>query len=74
MNIRTLLLGAALVGMAMPAFADTDYFIVRGADHHCQVVDQRPVSKDMTIVGPSGMTYHTRTEAMTAMKTVKVCE
>ena len=74
MNIRTILLGATLVALTVPAFADTDYYIVRGPDRHCQVVDQRPVEKDMTIVGPNGVTYHTRTEAMTAMKTVKVCE
>jgi hypothetical protein len=74
MKIRTLLLGAALVGVAAPAFADTDYYIVQGRDHHCQVVDRRPVEKDMTMVGPDGVTYHTRTEAMDAMKTVKVCE
>jgi hypothetical protein len=74
MNVKIALAGAMLVATALPALADTSYFIVRGPDRHCQVVDQRPVEKDMTIVGPSGMTYHSRTEAMTAMKTVKVCE
>jgi hypothetical protein len=55
----------------LPALAATDYFIVRGPDHRCQVVDQRPTAKDMTIVGS---TYRTRTEAMNMMRTVKVCE
>jgi hypothetical protein len=72
--IRTLLAGAALIGFALPALADTGYFIVQGPDKHCTIVDQRPVTKEMTIVGPDGVTYQTRTEAEGAMKTVKVCE
>ncbi|HTQ33303.1 MAG TPA: hypothetical protein VMI30_03945 [Stellaceae bacterium] len=74
MKVQIALAGAMLVATALPALAETDYFIVQGPDHHCQVVDQRPVEKDMTIVGPNGVTYHSRTEATTAMKTVKVCE
>jgi hypothetical protein len=74
MNIKALLVGAALVGVAMPAFAETDYYIVQGTDHHCSVVDQRPMTKETTVVSPDGVTYKTRTEAMDAMKTVKVCE
>lgn len=74
MKVQIALAGAVMVAGTLPALADTDFYIVQGQDHHCQVVDQRPVSKDLTIVGPSGMTYHTRAEAMTAMKTVKVCE
>jgi len=37
------------------------------------VVDQRPVTKETTVVGPDGVTYKTKTEAMDAMKTVTVC-
>ena len=74
MKMQIALAGAMLVATALPALADTSYFIVRGPDRHCQVVDQRPTTKDMTLVGPNGATYHTRTEAMNAMKTVKVCE
>jgi hypothetical protein len=72
MNIKTLVLGAALIGIAAPAFA-ADYYIVQGPDKHCKIVDQRPVTKEMTVVGPDGM-YRTRVEAETAMKTIKVCE
>ena len=71
MRIKTLVLGAALMGIAAPAFAD--YYVVQGPDKHCQIVDQRPVTKEMTVIGPDGM-YRTRVEAETAMKTVKVCE
>jgi hypothetical protein len=71
--IKTLLASAVLVGLALPAFAETGYFIVQGPDKHCTVVDQRPVTKETTVVGPDGVTYKTKTEAMDAMKTVTVC-
>ena len=74
MKMQIALAGAMLAATALPALADTSYFIVRGPDRHCQVVDRRPVEKDMTIVGANGTTYRTRTEAMDAMRTEKVCE
>jgi len=74
MKIQIALAGAMPVATALPALADTEYVVVRGADHRCQMVNQRPVEKDMTIVGPSGVTCRNRAEAMSAMKTVKVCE
>jgi hypothetical protein len=40
---------------------------------HCQIVDQKAVSREMTVVGGDGVVYHTRDEATTAMKTVKIC-
>ena len=73
MNIKALVLGAALVGVALPAFAETDYLVVQGPDHHCTVVDKRPMTKETTVVSLDGVTYKTRTEAMDAMKTVTVC-
>ena len=73
MQIKTLLAAAMLVGVATPVFAQTDWYVVRGPDHRCQVVDQRPTSKEITIVSPDGVTYKTRTEASDAMKTVTVC-
>jgi hypothetical protein len=39
----------------------------------CTIVDKKPVATEATIVGPDGVVYKTRTEAETAMKTVKVC-
>ena len=73
MKTRILLAGAALVAMSLPALAD-EWYIVQGPDKHCQVVDKRPVTKEMTVVSPTGATYTTRVQAMDAMKTVKVCE
>ena len=74
MKLTLALAGAALVGFVLPAAAQTDYWVVQDMhSKHCQIVDQRPVSKDMTIVGGDGVVYHTRVEAENAMKTVKVC-
>jgi hypothetical protein len=39
----------------------------------CTIVDKKPVASEATMVGPDGAIYKTRTEAETAMKTVKVC-
>ncbi len=72
MKIKTLIISASLIGFALPAFAE-EYYVVQGPDHHCTVVDQKPMTKETTVVGPDGVTYKTRTEAMDAMKTVKVC-
>ena len=74
MQIRTLLTGALLAGIAVPAVAQTSYFIVQDPrTSHCSIVDERPVTKEMTVVGPDGVTYKTRVEAENAMKTVTVC-
>lgn len=66
--------GVLAVGYVLPAAAQSSFFIVRDpATKHCSIVDQRPVSGTLTVVNPNGVTYTTRTEAETAMKTVKVC-
>ena len=75
MKLNLALAGALIVGIALPAAAQTtEYYIVQDSStKHCTIVDQRPVGPPMTIVGPDGVVYHSRGEAETAMKTVKVC-
>jgi len=74
MKLTLALAGAAFIASALPAAADTDYYVVQDVKtKHCQIVDQRPASRDMTVVGGDGVVYHTRVEAENAMKTVKVC-
>jgi hypothetical protein len=52
----------------------TSYYIVQDVKtKKCTIVDKKPVATEATIVGPDGVVYKTRTEAETAMKTVKVC-
>ncbi len=72
MKLRLALAGLFVAGSVLPALAQTTYYIVRDpSTKHCQVVSQRPVTKNVTIVGDDG--YATETAAQTAMKTVKVC-
>ena len=68
---------AALTLPAFGAFAQsttTSYYVVQDVKtKKCTIVDKKPVATEATIVGPEGVVYKTRTEAETAMKTVKVC-
>lgn len=75
MKLRTAMSGLLMAGIALPAFAQaTGYWIVQDSStKHCSIVTQRPVSSTMTVVGPDGVTYKTRSEAQDAMRTVKVC-
>jgi hypothetical protein len=49
-----------LVGATAPAFA-AEFFIVRGADKKCMIVEARPTDKSVVVVG--GKAYVTREEA-----------
>jgi hypothetical protein len=74
MKLTLALAGAALVGFVLPAAAAEEYWVVQDMQtKHCRIVDQKPVARDMTVVGGDGVVYHTRVEAESAMKTVKVC-
>jgi hypothetical protein len=48
-----------LLGLAAPAFAE--YFIVRGPDKQCRVVEKRPTEKTIVVVGDRA--YVTKEEA-----------
>lgn len=74
MKAKLIVAGLLVVGYVLPAAAQTTYYIVRNpATRHCEIVDQRPASHDVTVVNPDGSIYKTRMEAEGAMKTVKVC-
>jgi hypothetical protein len=66
---------AALILPGAAAFAQDSYFIVQDVKtKKCSIVDKKPVNvTEHTIVGSDSTVYKTRTEAETAMKTVKVC-
>ncbi len=73
MRIRLLIAAAGLAAFVTPSLA-AEYFVVQDTStKRCSIVEQRPTSKTMTIVGP-GTAFTTRTEAEAGMKTVKVCE
>jgi hypothetical protein len=64
---------AALIGSAQAQTATEFYVVQDTATKKCTIVDKKPTASTTTVVSPSGTVYKTRTEAETAMKTVKVC-
>jgi hypothetical protein len=70
--MKHLLAAAAAVAFVTPALADF-YIVQDTTTKRCQIVEQRPTSSTMTIVG-DGKVFTTRTEAETSLKTIKVCE
>jgi hypothetical protein len=58
---------ALLVGATAPAFA-AEFYIVRGADKKCTIVETRPTDKAMVVIGDKA--YVTRDEATKQMAVV----
>jgi hypothetical protein len=74
MKLNIALAGAFVVGLALPALAQTSFYVVQDVKtKHCKIVDQKPTTQEWTMVGGDGTIYHTRTEAESALKTTKVC-
>src|SRR3954454_838967 len=67
-------IAAALLIPSVAAFAQDSYYIVQDVKtKKCTIVDKKPVASEATLVGPDGTIYKTRSDAESAMKTVKVC-
>jgi hypothetical protein len=67
-------IAAALVLPSVAALAQDSYYIVQDVKtKKCQIMAQKPTGTEYTVVGPDGTVYKTKTEAESAMKTVKVC-
>ena len=58
---------ALIVGIATPALA-AEYFVVRGPDKKCKIVETRPTDKTIVVVGD--WAYVSREEADKQMKVV----
>jgi hypothetical protein len=58
--MKPLLVLGALVVTAAPAFAD-EYYVVRGPDRECRVVETRPADTTIVQIGP--VAFATREEA-----------
>jgi hypothetical protein len=56
------------IGAALPALAAKEYFVVRGPDEKCKVVETRPTEKTIVVVGDKA--YVTREEAEAQVKVV----
>ena len=63
------LIGVAVLAATTSAFAAGEYYIVRGPDKHCKIVEERPTTTTtITVVGDT--VYKTRSEAQSAIKRV----
>jgi hypothetical protein len=70
---KYILSGALLLAFLVPASAE-DFYIVRDTTtKKCTIVDKKPSTTTTTTVVGDGSVYKTRTEAESAMKSVKVC-
>ena len=58
---------ALLIGATAPAFA-AEFYIVRGSDKKCTIVETRPTDKTVTVIGDKA--YVTRDEATKQMAVV----
>ena len=65
--LRSILIAGLLVSVAAPAFA-AEFFIVRGPDKKCQIVEKRPTDTKMVVVGDKA--YVTRDEAQKQLTVV----
>jgi hypothetical protein len=74
MNVKHLIAAAVVAAFVSPALAQTtEFYVVQDAStKKCTIVDKKPTTTTTTVVG-NGTVYKTRTEAESAMKTVKVC-
>ena len=67
-------ISASLMLPSVAAFAQDSYYVIQDVKtKKCEIMDKQPTASEYTVVGPAGTVYHTRTEAESAMKTVKVC-
>jgi hypothetical protein len=79
MRINVVLAGAFLIGLALPAVAQTtttttSYYVVQDVKtKRCTIMDKKPATTEYTTVDNDGVVYKTRVEAENAMKSVKVC-
>ena len=71
---RVVLAGALAAAITGTAYAQaTEYYVVQDTTtKKCTIVDKKPTTTTVTQVGP--VTFKTRAEAESGMKTIKVCE
>ena len=72
--MKKLLLAACAAGFtfATAQAQTTEFYVVQDSStKKCTIVDKKPTTTTTVVVGDG--VYKTRTEAETAMKTVKVC-
>jgi hypothetical protein len=72
-TMKKLLAVAMLAAFVTPALAADEFYVVQDVKtKKCTVVDKKPTTETVTQVGP--VTFKTRQEAESGMKTIKVCD
>jgi hypothetical protein len=73
MKMKSLFAAMLVVAFAAPAFAADEFYVVQDVKtKKCTIVEQKPTTTTVTQVGP--VTFKSRQEAESGMKTIKVCE
>jgi len=72
MRTRLIIGSILLASFVAPTLAAEYYVVQDSSTKRCTIVEQKPTTTTIVVVG-NGM-YKRRTEAETAMRTVKVCE
>ena len=67
---KYVLTAALIVGCTLPAFAEKGFYIVRGPDKKCVVVDVAPAATETTVTRVGKNVYVTREEAEADMAVV----
>ena len=75
MTMKTMkyaLCGVALAALVTPALAADEFYVVQDtATNKCSIVEQKPTSATMKLIGTT--VYTTQAEAEAGMKAEKVC-
>jgi len=72
--VKTAVAALMLIAFTSPVLADEAYYIVQDVQtKKCTITHEKPTTSTTVIVGDSGVTYKTETEAQAGLKTVKVC-
>jgi hypothetical protein len=68
MSLKYILAGSLVFTFVSPTLAATEFYIVRGPDKKCEVVETKPTTSTTVIVGNKA--YTTRKEAEAQLTTV----
>jgi hypothetical protein len=67
---KYVLAAALIIGCTLPAFAEKGFYVVRGPDNKCKVVDVAPSTTETTVTRVGKNVYVTRDEAEADMAVV----
>jgi hypothetical protein len=66
---KYVLAGILVLAFTAPTLAAKEFYIIRGADKKCTIVEEKPTASSTTVI-VGNKAYTTREEAETELKTV----